>query len=124
MIDVVEGTAKDALPFMKQLVLGRPKYFDSVEAGIKFMLSSMTIHKMESAQISTPPLLKQTGMKFYWKCNLMMTENYWKEWFHDLNKNFLNNQLPKLLILAGPDRLDTDLTIAHMQGKFSFKVTD
>lgn len=28
------------------------------------------------------------------------------------------------MILASPDRLDTDLTIAHMQGKFSFKVSE
>lgn len=53
-----------------------------------------------------------------------MTENYWKEWFEGLNNNFLENPLPKMLILAAADRLDTDLTIKHMQGKFSFKVTD
>jgi len=29
LIDVVEGAAKDALPFMRQLIIGRPKYFDN-----------------------------------------------------------------------------------------------
>ena len=62
-------------------------------------------------------------MKQYWKSNLLLTESYWPSWFEGLNKNFLENPLPKLLILASPERLDTDLTIAHMQGKFSFKVS-
>ena len=123
-MDVVEGTAKEALPFMRQMVLARPKYFDNIESGVKFMVSSQTVHNLKSAKLSTPPLLTKTGMKYYWKCNLMLTESYWKEWFEGLNKNFLENPLPKLLILAAPDRLDTDLTIAHMQGKFSFKVSD
>lgn len=53
-------------------------------------------------------------MKFYWRCNLLLTESYWLEWFEGLNNNFLNNSLSKLLILSSPDRLDTDLTIKHM----------
>ena len=31
MIDVVEGTALESLPFMRQLVLSKPKYFKSIE---------------------------------------------------------------------------------------------
>jgi protein phosphatase methylesterase 1 len=35
---------------------------------------------------------------------------------------FLKIKSPKLLLLAGTDRLDKELTIAQMQGKFVFKV--
>lgn len=106
------------------MVLGQPKYFDSLEGAVKYRIASKTVNSLKSAKLSTRSILKQIGMKYYWKCNLLMTETYWKEWFNNLNNNFLENSLPKLLILASPDRLDTDLTIKHMQGKFSFKVSN
>jgi hypothetical protein len=37
--------------------------------------------------------------------------------------DLLLNTAPTLLILAGHDRLDTPLTIAHMKGKFQYKVS-
>lgn len=43
-------------------------------------------------------------------------------WFTDLSKHFLMTKAAKLLILAGTDRLDKDLTIAQMQGKFQLVV--
>lgn len=36
VIDVVEGTAIEALPFMDQLIADRPKHFDSLETAIKW----------------------------------------------------------------------------------------
>lgn len=39
-------------------------------------------------------------------------------WFEDLSKMFLSSKAVKMLILAGTDRLDKELTIAQMQGKF------
>lgn len=51
-------------------------------------------------------------MKYYWKTNLLLTEKYWNNWFKDLNKNFLTTHLPKVLLLAAPDRMDTELTVA------------
>ena len=41
------------------------------------MCSSKTIRNLMSAKISVPPLIKRTGMKFYWKTNLLLTEKYW-----------------------------------------------
>ncbi|KFM80893.1 Protein phosphatase methylesterase 1, partial [Stegodyphus mimosarum] len=35
---------------------------------------------------------------------------------------FLSTSIPKLLLLAGVDRLDKDLTIGQMQGKFQMQV--
>lgn len=39
-------------------------------------------------------------------------------WFKGLSKLFLESRVLKLLVLAGTDRLDTDLTIGQMQGMF------
>lgn len=35
---------------------------------------------------------------------------------------FLNVHLPKLLLLAGVDRLDKDLMVGQMQGKFQMQI--
>ena len=47
---------------------------------------------------------------------------YWKEWFGGLSAKFLSVQVPKLLLLAGVDRLDKELMVGHMQGKFQMQV--
>jgi len=46
VIDVVEGTAIEALPFMNQIIADRPKHFDSVEAAIKWSYSSCTLRRL------------------------------------------------------------------------------
>jgi protein phosphatase methylesterase 1 len=57
IIDVVEGTAIEALPFMNQILSDRPRYFESLEAGIKWSIQSTTLRKVESARASIPPQL-------------------------------------------------------------------
>ena len=47
--------------------------------------------------------------------DLSSSEQYWKGWYSGMSKLFLSGIAPKLLLLAGPDRLDTELTVAHMQ---------
>lgn len=37
VIDVVEGSAIDALPFMESIVRQRPKVFKTIDAGIEYM---------------------------------------------------------------------------------------
>lgn len=39
-----------------------------------------------------------------------------------MSKKFLALRTAKLLVLAGTDRLDTELTIGQMQGKFQLSV--
>ena len=91
VIDVVEGTAMDALPFMENIVHNRPDKFNSIQKGIEYMYKSGTIKNIESARISVPPLLNS--------CNI-----------------------PKMLMLAGIERMDKDLTIAQMQGKYKLSI--
>lgn len=60
--------------------------------------------------------------RYTWRIDLFKTEPYWRSWFTGLSRNFLDCPGPKLLILAGVDRLDKELTVAQMQGKFQMLV--
>ncbi len=44
------------------------------------------------------------------------------DWFEGLTKCFLSIKIPKILLLAGSERMDKELTIAQMQGKFKLCV--
>jgi len=57
VIDVVEGTAIDALPYMESVVNKRPKKFKSVTDGIEWTVKSRTLLNKESAKVSIPPQL-------------------------------------------------------------------
>jgi protein phosphatase methylesterase 1 len=60
--------------------------------------------------------------KYTWRVDLSRTECFWKDWFKDISKKFVSCSVPKMLMLAGVDRLDKELTIGQMQGKFQFHV--
>ena len=60
--------------------------------------------------------------KYVWRIDLSKTEKFWREWFKGLSLRFLGVSVPKLLLLAGVDRLDKDLTVGQMQGKFQMQV--
>ena len=123
VIDVVEGTAIDSLPFMENIVNSRPQVLNSIEKGIQYMIKSGQIKNVDSARISVPSLVKDNGNGTYsWKTNLLASEKYWKEWFEGLTKAFLGLKLPKMLMLAGVERMDKELTIAQMQGKYMLSV--
>ena len=59
---------------------------------------------------------------YLWRIDLAKTEPYWRGWFSGMSQLFLGCNVPKLLLLAGVDRLDKDLTIGQMQGKFQMQV--
>uniref|UniRef100_A0A2K6PDQ3 Protein phosphatase methylesterase 1 n=1 Tax=Rhinopithecus roxellana TaxID=61622 RepID=A0A2K6PDQ3_RHIRO len=165
MIDVVEGTAMDALNSMQNFLRGRPKTFKSLENAIEWSVKSGQIRNLESARVSMVGQVKQCegitspeGSKsivegiieeeeedeegsesiskrkkeddmetkkdhpYTWRIELAKTEKYWDGWFRGLSNLFLSCPIPKLLLLAGVDRLDKDLTIGQMQGKFQMQV--
>ncbi|KAL3234079.1 hypothetical protein MRX96_022827 [Rhipicephalus microplus] len=192
VIDVVEGTALEALQNMQSFLRGRPSSFKSLEYAIEWCVRSGQVRNLESARVSMPSQLKNaktgepatkglpdaptssmsedsphglpvndasprsmpredqiaeipeddsmpspssfTGFrqpspvcsddspKFVWRIDLSGTEEYWKGWFAGLSSLFLSVPAPKLLLLAGVDRLDKDLTIGQMQGKFQMQV--
>ncbi|KAB0347931.1 hypothetical protein FD755_017160 [Muntiacus reevesi] len=186
MIDVVEGTAMDALNSMQNFLRGRPKTFKSLENAIEWSVKSGQIRNLESARVSMVGQVKQCegitspeGSKsivegiieeeeedeegsesvnkrkkeddmedlvfilfllpsetqnllllfqtkkdhpYTWRIELAKTEKYWDGWFRGLSNLFLSCPIPKLLLLAGVDRLDKDLTIGQMQGKLQCQV--
>ncbi|KAM6970500.1 protein phosphatase methylesterase 1 [Aplochiton taeniatus] len=163
VIDVVEGTAMDALNSMQNFLRSRPKTFTSVENAIEWSVKSGQIRNIESARVSmggqvkkceepliSPGVSKSIGEDiieeeeeeegesnhkrkkedlevkkeslFTWRVELSKTEKYWEGWFRGLSALFLTCSVPKLLLLAGVDRLDKDLTIGQMQGKFQMQV--
>jgi protein phosphatase methylesterase 1 len=56
-----------------------------------------------------------------WRTDLAKTQPFWEGWFGGLSKKFLSGKGGKMLLLAGTDRLDTELTIGQMQGEFSLR---
>jgi protein phosphatase methylesterase 1 len=120
VIDVVEGTALAALGTMNNVLAARPKRFDSAEASIEWAYNGEHVRNLESACLSMPDQLVEAadGNGYVWRTDLAATEPHWRGWFTGLSSAFLECRVPKVLALAGTDRLDTPLTVAQMQGKF------
>lgn len=47
---------------------------------------------------------------------------HWTDWFTSLSALFLSCKTARLLVLAGTERLDRELMIGQMQGKFQLEV--
>lgn len=123
VIDVVEGSAMDALKSMKTYLASRPSSFGSIEEAIDWHIRSRTIRNPVSARVATPPLLRETSSgKWTWSTDLISTQKYWEDWFAGMSANFLGGRAAKILLLAGTDRLDRELMIGQMQGKFQLQV--
>ena len=127
VLDVVEGTAKQSLAFMKGFLDKRPAAFKDTDAAVKWFMTAGGMKNPESAQASVPTLLLHqkegdTTKPFVWRTNLAATLPLWPSWFEDLDAKFIACPASKMLVLAGTDRLDKELTIAQMQGKFQFEV--
>lgn len=54
VIDVVEGTAMDALPFMESIVNNRPHEFRDLVSVVKYGISSGQVKDKRSARVSMP----------------------------------------------------------------------
>ncbi|WWC91573.1 uncharacterized protein L201_006519 [Kwoniella dendrophila CBS 6074] len=128
VLDVVEGTAIEALPLMKTILAQRPSNFRSVIDAIHWHLTSNTLRDTEAARASVPSFLIPAvddagpGGKQVWRTDLLATEPYWEEWYKGLSQRFLEAKCARLLVLAGQERLDKELMVGQMQGKFQLEV--
>ncbi|EPS40960.1 hypothetical protein H072_5160 [Dactylellina haptotyla CBS 200.50] len=141
VLDVVEGSAMDALQSMQSYLMTRPVGFSTLNQGIEWHVRSRTIRNGRSARVSVPALLYDynsgggggvgsdtaaaagaNGRPWQWRTDLGRTQPFWEGWFIGLSKKFLEAKGGKLLILAGTDRLDKELTIGQMQGKYQLLV--
>jgi pimeloyl-ACP methyl ester carboxylesterase len=57
-----------------------------------------------------------------WRVPLMRSRKYWQGWYEGLSGAFLRTPCPRVLMLAGTDRLDKELLVGHMAGKFQLVV--
>jgi protein phosphatase methylesterase 1 len=124
VLDVVEGSAIDALQSMQTYLSTRPLGFPTLQSGIEWHVRSRTIRNTTSARISVPALLSydegaQKARPWIWRTDLAATQPFWEGWFVGLSKKFLEAKGGKLLLLAGTDRLDKELIIGQMQGSCS-----
>ncbi|PAV68807.1 hypothetical protein WR25_20980 [Diploscapter pachys] len=120
VIDVVEGSAMEALSGMITFLRSRPTTFPTTEKAIVWCLQSGTAKNYRAARVSMPSQIRhsQEGSGMTWRIDLIQTQPHWRGWFEGLSSLFLSVSAPKLLVLAGVDRLDKDLTVGQMQGKF------
>jgi protein phosphatase methylesterase 1 len=119
VIDAVEGYAVEALKHMRAYLATKPRYFDSIDAAIDWHFKTKLIRNMDSARVSVPSLFVSDPAnpgKWLWRTDLNRTPEYWNNWFSGMSKKFLTGVGAKVLILAGTDRLDKELTIGQMQG--------
>jgi protein phosphatase methylesterase 1 len=123
VLDAVEELATQALGGMQRLLSTWPKQFDSLGSAIDWHISTQLIRNLDSASVSVPNILSETPEGMYrWTLNLSSTEPYWSDWFKGLSSGFLRAPAARLLILAGTDRLDKELTVGQMQGKYQLVV--
>ncbi|KAL1956317.1 hypothetical protein VTO42DRAFT_7400 [Malbranchea cinnamomea] len=126
VLDVVEGSAMDALQSMETYLSTRPAGFPSLASGIEWHTRSRTIRNAISARVSVPGLLQEepsdSSRPWKWRTDLSATKPFWENWFVGLSKKFLEAKGGKLLLLAGTDRLDKELMIGQMQGKYQLQV--
>lgn len=117
VLDVVEGSAIEALMHMKTYIASRPSSFQSVDAAIDWHVRSRTIKDVESAKASVPSLLVRQGERWTWRTDLTRTQGWWEGWFTGMSGRFLRGRAAKALLLAGTDRLDKELMVGQMQGQ-------
>ena len=129
MLDVIEGSAMAALPQMKNVVEARPRGFGSVEEAVNWALKTRYIKSAKSAGISMPsqvaysPEHNDGNLKFLWRTDLSKTSQFWESWFKGMDKKFLSAKCgPKVVLVADPNNLDKEMTIAQMQGKFQIQM--
>ncbi|KAF8071567.1 Alpha/Beta hydrolase protein [Lyophyllum atratum] len=125
VLDVVEGSAIDALPHMHSLLNARPDGFNSIEDAVEWHVLTKTIRNPHSARISVPSILlvdPTLPQPYKWRTPLRSTAPYWLSWFKGLSSTFLQTRAARILVLAGADRLDNELMIGQMQGKFQMAV--
>jgi len=85
IIDVAEGSALSALPFMEQIVESRPNSFKTLEEAIKYCVTSGQVKRLESARLTVPDLVTEKDGEYVWKTDLLASKDYWKQWFKGMD---------------------------------------
>ncbi|KAK7689876.1 hypothetical protein QCA50_006515 [Cerrena zonata] len=127
VLDVVEEFTLEALPMMHSLLDARPQGFNSPEEAVEWHYKTHVIRNIESARVSIPGVIvpnpnSSAQPAYLWRTPLHTTAPYWTSWFTGLSGKFLSARTARILVLAGAERLDKELMIGQMQGKFQLVV--
>jgi len=128
VLDVVEEFTLEALPMMHSLLDTRPEGFNSQEEAIEWHIKTHAIRNPDSARVSVPSIIVQNpnpepgSFPWVWRTSLRATAPYWTSWFTGLSSRFLSAKTARVLVLAGAERLDKELMIGQMQGKYQLVV--
>jgi protein phosphatase methylesterase 1 len=117
VVDVVEGTAMASLVHMQRILANRQLHFPSVEKAIEWSVrGGGALRNIESARISVPSTLKYNSDRkcYVWLTPLEESEAHWRGWYEGLSEVFLSCPVPKLLLLAGTDRLDRYIPLVSL----------
>ncbi|KAG1736317.1 hypothetical protein EDB19DRAFT_1721478 [Suillus lakei] len=96
VLDVVEGTAVEALPHMHAILNSRPDGFDSVEEAVEWHVNTGLIHNPCFC-----PTRANIGFKYKWRTPLRSTAPYWDSWFPSLSSLFLGLRSAAALSMQG-----------------------
>ena len=129
VLDITDGIARDALPFMEEVISNRPTSFPDASQAIRYAVMGKQIRDKRSACVSVPAQLVQVQEgdgaaaesgknKLTWRTDLSATMPFWESWFKDFNASFLAVKENKWLFLANSDGIDDDLYGAMEGGKF------
>ena len=124
LLDVVEKTGRESIGFMRNLLRGRPYFFQEVGEAVEWVIKSGLVTNRESAVLSVPSMLTETTHKgktgLGWKVNLVKSEKYWLGWYEGLTDAFLKSKsFIKILVLTDYKSLDgKELLKAQMEGSF------
>lgn len=135
LVDVSEnGGVRETLRATETFLAKRPKEFARETDAVAWFVRSGLTTNLASARVSAPSQIRrvtgtymeendvgranETCKRFVWILDARATAPHWRGWFEGLSRTFLSAKCAKLLVLAGADRLDDELTIAQMQGKF------
>eukprot|EP01062_Namystynia_karyoxenos_P050843 TRINITY_DN3969_c0_g6_i1.p1 TRINITY_DN3969_c0_g6~~TRINITY_DN3969_c0_g6_i1.p1 ORF type:complete len:427 (+),score=139.11 TRINITY_DN3969_c0_g6_i1:92-1282(+) len=124
VVDVVEGTALENLRHMRSVLEKRPQSFGTLAEAVDWSCAVGGMRNADSARVSVPGQLRRDDVsgRWVWRTDLFSTEPHWRGWFEGLSKDFIGAPCPKLLLAAGTDRLDKELTMAQMMGKFQLAI--
>lgn len=124
MIEMIEELALESYDKFAKMLAKRPSEFRDTKEAITWSVSANWLQSLKSAKLSIPALLHHdTCGRLTWKTDLAASKANWPCWFEGVDANFMTTTASKLLVLAKTaTKLDKDLSIGQMQGKFQLKV--
>jgi protein phosphatase methylesterase 1 len=84
VLDIVEGTALEALIHMDSILASRPKYFTTQTHAVEWALSSRQIKNRSSANISIPSQIIEKDGVWRWRCDLDRSRPFWQGFKNNL----------------------------------------